>query len=193
MIFPGHGNPPGKHRNAIVDGTRLHIGGSQACPGWTVFDINPAAHVDEVGDVRDLSRFASQSCSDIYASHVLEHLGYQTEIAHVLSEFHRILKPGGMVRISVPDLETLCELFLEPLPPAEKFELMRMMFGGQMDAYDQHRTGLSFQILGDFLHEAGFVNIARVPSFGLFDDASEMRFHNIPISCNMQAIRPDAA
>ena len=170
---------------------KLNVGGWEAAEGWTILDIKPGPHVDHVGDVRDLSFLAPESCSEVYASHVLEHLGYQQEIPNVLREFYRILKPGGRLRISVPDLETLCELFLEPqLKPREKFEVMRMMFGGQMDPYDRHLTGLSFQILGDFLHEAGFVQIIRVPSFNLFNDASEFRFITVPISCNMQAVKP---
>lgn len=174
-----------------MEDIKLNVGGWQAAEGWTILDVNPGAHVDHVGDVRDLSFLASQSCSEVYASHVLEHLGYQQEIPDVMLEFHRILKPGGRLRISVPDLETLCELFLETgLKSRDKFEIMRMMFGGQMDAYDRHLTGMSFQILGDFMHHAGFAQINRVPSFGLFDDASEFRFKNIPISCNMQAIKP---
>jgi predicted SAM-dependent methyltransferase len=176
-----------------LEDIKLNVGGWHASEGWTILDVNPGPHVDRVGDVRDLSFLASQSCSEVYASHVLEHLGYQQEIPAVLLEFHRILKPGGRLRISVPDLETLCELFLEPqLKPGDKFEVMRMIYGGQMDPHDQHLTGMSFQILGDFLHHAGFHQITRVPSFNLFDDASEFRFKNIPISCNMQGIKPAA-
>jgi predicted SAM-dependent methyltransferase len=174
-----------------LEDIKLNVGGSHAAEGWTILDINPGPHVDRVGDVRDLSFLAAQSCSEVYASHVLEHLSYQGEISDVLLEFHRILKPGGRLRISVPDLETLCRLFLKPqMTPRDKYDVMRMIYGGQLDTYDKHLTGMSFEILGDFMHHAGFHQIIQVPSFNLFNDSSEFRFMNVPISCNMQAIKP---
>ena len=176
-----------------MEDIKLNVGGSHAAQGWTILDINPAPHVDQVGDVRDLSFLAAQSCSEVYASHVLEHLSYQGEISDVLLGFHRILKPGGRLRISVPDLETLCHLFIRPgMTARDKYDVMRMIFGGQVDAYDKHLTGMNFDILGDFLHHAGFHQIIRVRSFNLFNDSSEYRFKDVPISCNMQAIKPVA-
>jgi predicted SAM-dependent methyltransferase len=174
-----------------LEDIKLNVGGWDAAEGWTILDVNPGPHVDHVGDVRDLSFLPAQSCSEVYASHVLEHLSYQQEISDVLLEFHRILKPGGRLRISVPDLETLCRLFLEPqLTTRDKYEVMRMIYGGQLDPYDRHLTGMSFEILGDFMHHAGFQQIIQVPSFNLFNDSSEFRFMNVPISCNMQGIKP---
>jgi len=44
------------------------------------------------------------SINVIYCSHVLEHL-HNENIQFLLDEFYRILKPNGVVRILVPDLE----------------------------------------------------------------------------------------
>jgi predicted SAM-dependent methyltransferase len=68
--------------------------------------------------------------------------------------------------------------------------VMRMMFGGHVDAYDYHYVGLNQEFLAYFLSRAGFANIRRVEEFGLFDDTSNMRFKGIPISCNLIATKP---
>lgn len=57
-----------------IDGIKLHIGGREGRQGWYVLDVNPAAHVDHVGNCNDLSFLDDASCSEVYASHVLEHL-----------------------------------------------------------------------------------------------------------------------
>jgi predicted SAM-dependent methyltransferase len=172
---------------------RLHIGGKARHPGWHVLDVIPGEHVDFVAPCTDLSSFADSSVVEIYASHVLEHLGYQTEISRALSEFHRALIPGGLLRLSVPDLTTLCTLFLDPeLGAQDRFRVMRMMFGGQIDSADFHRVGLNEEFLADYLDSAGFADISRVKDLGAFDDASRLVFKGLAISLNVTARKPSA-
>ena len=173
---------------------RLHIGGRTAHPEWKIFDVRAGAHVDFVGDCTDLSRFQSGMVEEIYASHVLEHLGYLDELPRTLREFHRVLAPGGRLRVSVPDLDVLCALFADPaLNLEERVHVMRMMFGGQMYAADFHKAGLNEEFLRDFLQGAGFVDIAKTGDFNLFDDASSLKFKNRRISVNLVARKPDNA
>jgi predicted SAM-dependent methyltransferase len=169
---------------------RLHIGGWQAMPGWKILNVQAGPGVDYVGDCSDLSRFADGSVDEIYASHVLEHLGYIEKLPRALAEFHRVLKPGAAARISVPDFETLCRMFVDPRYSAEqRLHIMRMAFGGQVDADDFHHVGLSFDILRDFLRASGFSRVERVASFGLFEDTSMFRFAGVPISLNVVAYK----
>jgi predicted SAM-dependent methyltransferase len=170
---------------------RLHVGGQIKHAGWEILDVRAGPHVDFVGPCTDLSVFADDSVAEIYASHVLEHLGYQAELRAALDEFHRVLIAGGQLRISVPDLATLCQLFIDPaLDDAERFHVMRMMFGGQINAADFHRVGLDEGFLANYLRRAGFADIARVAHFGLFDDSSSLLFRGRPISLNLQACKP---
>jgi len=98
------------------------------------------------------------------------------------------LMPGGRLRVSVPDLEILCRLFLHVgLDGAGRFHVMRMMFGGRVNAFDVHYTGFNFEFMGGFLHEAGFRDIRRVPDFGVFNDTSKLQFGNVAISLNVEA------
>ena len=167
---------------------RLHIGGKTPHSDWTIVDVLPGPHVAHVGSCTDLSAFRDGSVTEIYASHVVEHLGYQSELMQALREFNRVLAPNGMLRISVPDLRILCTLFLDPaLEAQERFHVMRMMFGGQMDEADFHKVGLTDEFLAGYLDAAGFGDIRRVESFGLFDDSSTTLFKGRPISVNLTA------
>jgi predicted SAM-dependent methyltransferase len=177
--------PPGTRRS---DGIKLHIGGQEKRDGWTILDALPGPLVDHVGNCNDLSFLANESCSEVYASHVFEHLAYNGEIQKTLQGVYRVLKPGGLLRASVPDLETLCKLFLHPgLDGTGRYLIMRMMFGGRATEYDVHYVGLSFEFFGMFLHEVGFRDIRRVPEFGLFQDTSTLRVAGVPISLNVEA------
>ena len=69
----------------------------------------------------------------------------------------------------------------------QRFQIMRMMFGGHVDQYDYHVVGLNFDFLSYFLEEAGFVNVNRVKSFDFFHDTSSFTFEGIPISLNIIA------
>lgn len=166
----------------------MHIGGQIAHRDWKILDIRPGPIADYVGTCTDLSGFADESVIEIYASHVIEHLGYMTELPTALNEFNRVLVANGTLRISVPDLSTLCVLFSDPgLNFDERFHVMRMMFGGQINDSDFHRVGLSEEILMSYLQGAGFSDIVRVDGFGLFDDCSGLVFKNRPISLNLRA------
>jgi len=172
---------------------RLHIGGQERHPDWLVVDVIPGDHVDMLRPCTDLSPFADGSVKEIYASHVLEHLSHRTDLRIALKEFHRVLAPGGMLRVSVPDLAFLCEQFLEPsLDVRDQFNVVKMMFGAQADDADFHHVGLNEGIFRAFLVQAGFNDIERVGEHGLFNDTSTAVFRGRPISLNMVARKPAA-
>lgn len=171
---------------------KLHIGGTVRAEGWEVLNAVPGPHVDHVGDAGDLSRFPDSSFGELYASHVAEHLDYQGELPAALKEWHRVLRPGGILYIGVPDLDVLAELFVSKdwLSLEERFFVMRMIFGGHVDKFDYHQVGLNQDFLAHYLAEAGFVDLRRVDNFGLFSDTSAMLFKGIPISLNLIARKP---
>ena len=150
-------------------------------------NAQPRPGVDVVGLVTDLSMFADGSVSEVYASHVYEHLGMRKELQTALNEVARVLKPGGTLSIAVPDLEILMKIFIDPqLPPDQRQYVQMMICGGQIDEYDFHKCGFTFDLLGARLHSHGFCNIRRVESFGLFEDTSKKMFDDVCISLNMQ-------
>ena len=173
---------------------KLHIGGAEARDGWEVLDVREAVHVDHVGNALDLSRFGEGTFAELYASHVLEHFDYAHELPQVLAEWFRVLAPGGVLRLSVPDIDILAHLLLQRhvLDINQRFQVMRMIFGGQTHAHDHHRVGLNQDFMAAFLARAGFVNLQRVSRHGLFADTSETVVLGTPISLNINAHKPAA-
>jgi predicted SAM-dependent methyltransferase len=96
----------------------LNLGcGSRYHPAWTNIDIVPQS--PEVFQY-DLSRgipLADASCAVVYHSALLEHIRRE-DVLSFLRECHRVLQPGGIIRVGVPDLERLCRLYLQKLEAA---------------------------------------------------------------------------
>jgi predicted SAM-dependent methyltransferase len=171
---------------------RLHIGGHQARDGWEILDARPGPQVDHVGDATDLSRFADGCFAELYASHVLEHFDYKDALGIALAEWRRVLEPGGVLRLSVPDLDILAHLLLQrhTLDINQRFLVMRMIFGGHMHEHDYHQVGLNQDFLVSFLTHAGFERVQRVTRHGLFEDTSDTMLAGTPISLNLVAHKP---
>ena len=174
---------------------RLHIGGREPRAGWEIFNVIAEPQVDHVGNAIDLSRFADHTFCELYASHVLEHFDYNGELLAALKEWRRVLTPGGVLRLSVPDLDILAHLLLQrhTLSASVRFDVMRAMFGGHMNEYDHHRVGLNEDFIKAYLGHAGFVNPQRVSRHGLFSDTSDSAMAGTAISLNMNAYKPLAA
>lgn len=92
--------------------------GSRYHPAWINIDIAPSSPEVMAYDLRRGVPLADNSCDVVYHSHVLEHLRRQ-EAKFFLSECVRVLKPGGILRVAVPDLERICRAYLEKLNAAE--------------------------------------------------------------------------
>lgn len=168
---------------------KLNIGGTEQRDGWKIFNVNAGPHVDFVGDILDLSRFADGSVDEIYASHVLEHVWLEQAKA-VLRAFARILAPGGRLMLSVPDLPTLCRIYLDPrLSQKQSMQVMGMIYGAHLDEHDIHHAGYDETLMRAILTEAGFRRIRRVDDHGMFQDTSVLRIFDMPISLNIQAQR----
>ncbi len=177
--------PPSKQRAELVN---LHIGGIEPYPGWKILNISPGPDVDFCGSCTDLSMFGANTIETVYASHVLEHLGYQEELQTALSEVLRVLRPGGRFMIAVPDLEILGKMIAHPdLPVFQRIQVMRMIYGGQIDCFDFHKTGFTWDILQALLLETGFKKVSRVRDLGIFNDTSRGEYCGHPISLNVIA------
>jgi predicted SAM-dependent methyltransferase len=172
---------------------KLHIGGEETKEGWKILNIQKKPGVDFIGDITDLSQFDDETVEEVYASHVLEHIG----IAKITSTFNgiqRVLKKGGKFYISVPNLDTLANLFFRLTEGKEKFSIMQMIYGGQTDSHDFHYVGYWPSLLFDILKNAKFKRYERVEYFNIFNDISQKKIITIdkkvvPVSLNVIAYK----
>jgi predicted SAM-dependent methyltransferase len=68
-------------------------------------------------DLRTRLPLNDGSCAVVYHSHVLEHFP-RAFAPSFLQECYRVLVPGGLLRVVVPDLETIARLYLKNLEGA---------------------------------------------------------------------------
>lgn len=97
---------------------RLNLGcGRRRHADWTNCDLAPDGPDVIACDLRRPLPFVSASCDAVYAAHVLEHLA-PGEAGRLAAEIHRVLRPGGIVRLVVPDLEGIARAYLVSLERA---------------------------------------------------------------------------
>ena len=77
--------------------------GQRALPGFVNVDAGSGPGVDCVWDCRKSLPFADDSVRGIFCEHFFEHLHYQDEAPALLRECRRVLQPGGVLRLIVPD------------------------------------------------------------------------------------------
>jgi SAM-dependent methyltransferase len=93
----------------------LNLGcGAHYHADWVNVDIAPDSPQVLAVDLGGELPFREQSFDAAYCSHVLEHLA-PADAAALLRRIHGLLKPGGILRVVVPDLEALARAYLELL------------------------------------------------------------------------------
>lgn len=156
---------------------KLDLGaGGVRLPGYVAID-------DSLGhDVRSLP-FRDGSVDEIRASHVLEHIPYK-EAQPTLQHWFDLLKPGGVVKIAVPDFDKIVTWYAENR--GTELPIEAWLMGGQTNSLDEHKAIYQQQKLSGLLQSVGFVNIE--PWAGDKADCS-----GLPVSLNLQARKPDGA
>lgn len=91
---------------------RVNIGcGSVFHPDWVNLDIVPVHPSVRRWDARGPLPFEAGTVDAVYSSHVLEHLT-PDDARLLLRDIKRVLKPGGVVRLVLPDLEEQARTYL---------------------------------------------------------------------------------
>jgi predicted SAM-dependent methyltransferase len=99
---------------------KLNIGcGDRFLTDWMNLDFTSDNEYVLQCDVTKGIPLENGTCCMVYSSHVLEHFSKSNGEAFI-KECYRVLQPGGILRIVVPDLETLASLYLESLNKVRK-------------------------------------------------------------------------
>lgn len=137
---------------------KLHLGcGNKHLDGFLNVDIRKMDGVDLVDDITKLSSIENNSADIIYISHVLEHVG-RREYMDVLKRWYDILKPGGVLRIAVPDFEQVVKHYNQH---GDLRILLGFLYGGQNYPQNYHYCTWDFKTLSEDLVAAGFGNVRR--------------------------------
>jgi SAM-dependent methyltransferase len=109
-------------------------------------------------DVRRRFPFDDGIVEAVHISHMLSNLD-RKDAEHCLSECFRVLKPGGVLRISTVDLDAAVASY----DPAEADEFMNLIFDldASVRAKNRHWWHYNEQSLGDRLRRAGFGEVCR--------------------------------
>lgn len=118
------------------------------------------------------------SVDDIYASHVLEHFSH-TETVDVLTHWVKKLKPGGRIRIAVPNFEWITKHYLD----GEPINSVGYVMGGHVDTNDRHGAIFDREYLTEIMMGAGLQRISSWAS-DVKDCAS------LDVSLNLQGFKP---
>lgn len=140
----------------------INVGcGNRKIHGFYNVDIRPEVNPDFVCDVSHISTVFKEA-DLIYACHVLEHFPVKpfefctTTCYDVLLDWHKALRSGGTIRLSVPDIHAACERYLET---GNLDEVKAFFFGGQKYDFDYHYCGWDFKTLKEVLEGIGFENV----------------------------------
>jgi predicted SAM-dependent methyltransferase len=143
---------------------KLHLGcGKRYIPGFVHIDIAEFPHIDYSVGIDKLPMLANDSVDLIYCCHAFEYFD-RTQAAAVLSEWCRVLKPGGILRLAVPNFEALIKVFAER---GELELILGPLFGrivvqtSQGAATLYHRTVYDYKSLERLLLQSGLRSVRR--------------------------------
>lgn len=115
------------------------------------------------------------------AIHVIEHF-WRWEVADVVREWARVLKPGGRLVLECPNLIAACQAFLEDpgqrAQPDGRGQTSMWVFYGDPQWQDPlmvHRWGYTPASLGALMHEAGLSDAHQEPAEFKLREPRDMR------------------
>lgn len=156
-------------RNAMSEGIKLNLGGGKVeIPGYMNIDHHNGKEAYPL-------ECADNSVDEIRASHILEHFPY-SQTVDVLKNWYSKLKPGGIIKIAVPDFGLINKMY----EAGDYAKLCLYVCGGQTEPDDVHRAIFDDLSMRQLLECAGFTCIETWKRDA--DDCSAL-----PVSLNLMA------
>jgi len=183
-------------RGDLVAPFQLNLGcGSWPKLAWINIDLGPEA--DYRLDVRRAWPFPKSSVNRIYSEHFFEHLEYPHEVNAFLLEARRVLQPGGVLSMAVPDTAEILEAYVSR--NEEWFRLTREQWhpswcdtplhsvNYHFRQCDQHKYAYDLETLCRVLEQVGFDGIRQ----RAFDPDLDSEYRRQG-SLYVEAFQPDA-
>ena len=154
---------------------RLNIGGAtNPMPGYRVIDRQNGQEAYPLN-------FSSDTVDEVRASHILEHFSHRQTL-DVLRDWVRVLKPGGLLKIAVPNFDWIVEKYRSD--EAGRLPLEAFLMGSQIAMDDgTHKAIFNSRKLHALMELAGLVNIEYW--LGDVEDCS-----GLAVSLNLQGRKP---
>ena len=175
---------------------KLNLGcGDRPIPGFINIDAKNMEGLDIISDIRTLPMFESDSIDLIYASHVIAYFDPR-EVSLVIDEWKRVIKSGGILRISTPNLESLIKIYKIT---GDINKIIGPLYGRMMLGKESiyHKQVFDRTSLVRLLTNCGFSSIAewdwRETEHSNYDDYSQAFFphmdkdNGLQVSLNLEA------
>lgn len=171
--------------------------------GWVNLDIMKHPGISFTYDCRKRLPFRDLTVARIRAEHVFEHFDHKDEAPFFLREAWRVMQPGAVLRIVVPDVEKHCKAYVAATAEAWAelgWDLNNLPADLPTPAYllnhvfnqdGEHLFAYDYESLSALLAEAGFVDISR-QAYGQSKDAhleADQPNHK-PYSLYVDAVKP---
>jgi len=152
-------------------GLKLNLGcGKNNRPGWVNIDLCSRGP-DVQLDLREPLPFDDGSVALIYNEHFFEHLSFPEDINRLLASFIRVLEPGGVLSMGMPDAEAGLRAYVEdngkklrvteahwfPVWCDSPMHKVNYLFR----QINEHQYAWDFETLTNVLQKAGFVDVER--------------------------------
>jgi predicted SAM-dependent methyltransferase len=140
----------------------LNLGcGKKTIVGYENVDNFKAEYIDAVYNLYEIP-YKDNTISEIHSEHALEHVGYEKG-KQAIKDWFRVLKPGGVLDLKIPDLELCIKNFFESTNDNYKEWYKYTIFGyqkalaGESDDSQIHRWGYTKDEIQKLLEGTGFV------------------------------------
>jgi predicted SAM-dependent methyltransferase len=146
---------------------RLNWGcGRSPAPGWLNSDRNRGKGIDIAVDIRDGLPIATDSLDYVFSMHALQEVPL-LDLVPVLRELHRVLMPGGALRLCLPDAEKGIRAYIQKdrdyfQVPDQDARSLGGKFVTHMLWYGHSRVLFTPDFIEELLEEAGFARVAHV-------------------------------
>jgi predicted SAM-dependent methyltransferase len=148
---------------------RLHWGCGPITPyGWVNSDLEALPGVDIAADIRDGLPLADDAFDYVVSIHALPELPY-LDLDPALQELRRVLRPGGVLRLGLPDLSRALDAWLNKdidyffLIPDEVVKTLSGKMIVQLTWYGRSRSFYTPEFARELLERNGFGAVVTCP------------------------------